>query len=399
MTDKASKKAIVLGADSNYMDKVETTIKSVCSHNRDIRFYIFNSDFPTEWFQLMNKRLSVLNSEIINIKITDDTISHFHLPPPHLSSATYLRYFIPNFVFEKKVLYLDSDIVVTSSLTALFDIDLDGYPLGVVPDIPTTDEEFNSGVLLIDTNRWREEDIYRQLFELTIAHHEHVYGDQGIFNILFKDRWKRLDITYNLQVGVDAHRYYMGDYDWYELFEGVPCIIHYTTENKPWKHFRFNRFRDVWWFYYGLNWNDILLRTHVLKETFLELISPISKHVSIFTNTGDIESIGYLLEKLPDVQFHIVAPTYFSPNVIELQRYSNCYIYPCADPKMKQDIIDKTDICLDINYGPAMDQMLQEMVRRGKTIYSFDCTNHFFNGESTVFTVDELIRSVKELKM
>ncbi|HET1884844.1 TPA: glycosyltransferase family 8 protein [Streptococcus pneumoniae] len=399
MTDKASKKAIVLGADSNYMDKVETTIKSVCSHNRDIRFYIFNSDFPTEWFQLMNKRLSVLNSEIINIKITDDTISHFHLPTPHLSSATYLRYFIPNFVFEKKVLYLDSDIVVTSSLTALFDIDLDGYPLGVVPDIPTTDEEFNSGVLLIDTNRWREEDIYRQLFELTIAHHEHVYGDQGIFNILFKDRWKRLDITYNLQVGVDAHRYYMGDYDWYELFEGVPCIIHYTTENKPWKHFRFNRFRDVWWFYYGLNWNDILLRTHVLKETFLELISPISKHVSIFTNTGDIESIGYLLEKLPDVQFHIVAPTYFSPNVIELQRYSNCYIYPCADPKMKQDIIDKTDICLDINYGPAMDQMLQEMVRRGKAIYSFDCTNHFFNGESTVFTVDELIRSVKELKM
>ncbi|VSJ44936.1 Glycosyl transferase [Streptococcus pneumoniae] len=213
MTDKASKKAIVLGADSNYMDKVETTIKSVCSHNRDIRFYIFNSDFPTEWFQLMNKRLSVLNSEIINIKITDDTISHFHLPTPHLSSATYLRYFIPNFVFEKKVLYLDSDIVVTSSLTALFDIDLDGYPLGVVPDIPTTDEEFNSGVLLIDTNRWREEDIYRQLFELTIAHHEHVYGDQGIFNILFKDRWKRLDITYNLQVGVDAHRYYMGDYE------------------------------------------------------------------------------------------------------------------------------------------------------------------------------------------
>ena len=36
------KKAIVLGADSNYMDKVETTVKSICSHTRDIRFYIFN---------------------------------------------------------------------------------------------------------------------------------------------------------------------------------------------------------------------------------------------------------------------------------------------------------------------------------------------------------------------
>lgn len=100
------KKAIVLGADGNYMDKVETTIKSVCSHNRDIKFYIFNSDFPTEWFQLMNKRLSVLNSEVLNIKVTDDTISRFHLPTPHLSSAAYLRYFIPSFVFEKKFFIL-----------------------------------------------------------------------------------------------------------------------------------------------------------------------------------------------------------------------------------------------------------------------------------------------------
>lgn len=382
------------------MDKVETTIKSVCSHNRDIKFYIFNSDFPTEWFQLMNKRLSVLNSEIVNIKITDDTINHFNLPTPHLSSAAYLRYFIPNFVNEKRVLYLDSDIVVTSCLTLLFEKSLDGSPLGAVPDLPNTYDGFNSGVLVIDTDMWREENISKKLIDLTVEHHEHVYGDQEILNMFFKDRWKRFDVTFNLQVGADAHRYYMGDYDWYELFEGIPCIIHYTTENKPWKHFRFNRFRDIWWFYYGLNWNDILLRTHVLKETFVELISPPLQHASIFTNTGDLEGISYLLEKLPDVQFHIVAPTYFSPNIIELQSYLNCYIYPCADPKMKQDIIDKTDICLDINYGPAMDQVLQEMVRRGKTIYSFDCTNHFFNGESTVFTVneiDELIRKIQRL--
>lgn len=153
------KKAIVLGADGNYMDKVETTIKSVCSHNRDIKFYIFNSDFPTEWFQLMNKRLSVLNSEIVNIKITDDTINHFNLPTPHLSSAAYLRYFIPNFVNEKRVLYLDSDIVVTSCLTLLFEKSIDGYPLGAVPDLPNTYDGFNSGVLVIDTDMWREENI------------------------------------------------------------------------------------------------------------------------------------------------------------------------------------------------------------------------------------------------
>lgn len=54
------KKAIVLGADNHYMDKVETTIKSICSKNKEVKFYVFNSDLPTEWFQLMDKRLSVL---------------------------------------------------------------------------------------------------------------------------------------------------------------------------------------------------------------------------------------------------------------------------------------------------------------------------------------------------
>lgn len=41
-----TKKAIVLGADNNYRDKMETTIKSICYHNRDLKFYIFNEDIP-----------------------------------------------------------------------------------------------------------------------------------------------------------------------------------------------------------------------------------------------------------------------------------------------------------------------------------------------------------------
>ena len=50
------KKAIVLGADNGYMDKVETTIKSVCAHNHNIKFYIFNDDLPSDWFRIMNFR-------------------------------------------------------------------------------------------------------------------------------------------------------------------------------------------------------------------------------------------------------------------------------------------------------------------------------------------------------
>ncbi|ELU74786.1 hypothetical protein PNI0007_00536, partial [Streptococcus pneumoniae PNI0007] len=35
-------KAIVLGADNAYMDKVETTIKSLCVHHYNLKFYVFN---------------------------------------------------------------------------------------------------------------------------------------------------------------------------------------------------------------------------------------------------------------------------------------------------------------------------------------------------------------------
>ncbi|HEW8152441.1 TPA: glycosyl transferase family 8 [Streptococcus pneumoniae] len=46
--EKKEKKAIVLGADNAYMDKVETTIKSLCVHHYNLKFYVFNDDLPRE---------------------------------------------------------------------------------------------------------------------------------------------------------------------------------------------------------------------------------------------------------------------------------------------------------------------------------------------------------------
>ncbi|WP_196300072.1 hypothetical protein, partial [Streptococcus pneumoniae] len=59
--DKMDMKAIVLGANYQYADKVLTTIKSICCHNRGLRFYLINSDFPTEWFYNLNRKLKELD--------------------------------------------------------------------------------------------------------------------------------------------------------------------------------------------------------------------------------------------------------------------------------------------------------------------------------------------------
>lgn len=74
---------------------------------------------------------------------------------------TYARYFIPKYIKEDKVLYLDSDLIVNSSLVELFNIDLENHYIGAVID-PHSQEyhkdyiEYNAGVLLVNNALWKE---------------------------------------------------------------------------------------------------------------------------------------------------------------------------------------------------------------------------------------------------
>ena len=191
--EKELQKAIVLGGDNAYMDKIETTIKSICAHNRAMTFYVFNNDLPSEWFQLMERRLEPLASKIINVKISHQGLKGYSLPLAHLSYATFFRYFIPQYVSEDLALYLDSDIIVRSNLDELFLEDMADWPVAAVADalVPST---FNAGVLLINVALWRQEKVTEHLLSLTDQLHDQVFGDQGILNHLFKGRWKHYEI-------------------------------------------------------------------------------------------------------------------------------------------------------------------------------------------------------------
>lgn len=45
-----NKKVFVLAGDYGYIRQIETTLKSICYHNSDVKAYIFNQDIPQEWF-------------------------------------------------------------------------------------------------------------------------------------------------------------------------------------------------------------------------------------------------------------------------------------------------------------------------------------------------------------
>ena len=400
---KLYQKAIALGADLHYLDKVETVIKSVSVHNHEVKFYVFNDDLPSEWFQLMRNRLKVIGSEIVNVKKTDHNLRNFHLPNAILSYATFFRYFIADEVQEDRILYLDSDMIVHSKLDDLFTLDLQGYAIAAVQDFNhegwlTT---FNAGMLLIDAKKWREKNSTQSLLELTAQHHEHVYGDQGVLNMYFGDQWLHLDKEYNFMVGLDQFLHLSGNKEWYQSdYYGnyEPKIIHYTSESKPWTHMTLTRFRKLWWFYYGLNWNDVLLSSDITKRSFNELVGTPLYHTCIFTNSAAMESLEYLLSELPEVHFTILAHTNFAPFVVDFQSHLNLSLFPNFNPFNMKETLDKMDFYLDINHEGEIANIIEEVQKRDKPIFTFDNTSHDSSGRSRIFSSAEPDKMVEAIR-
>lgn len=373
---REEKKAIVLGADNAYMNKVETTIKSLCVHHDNLKFYVFNDDFPREWFQLMEKRLETLNSEIVNVQIDSSILKDYRLPFEGLSYAAFFRYFIPKYVSESRALYLDSDIIVRKPIDELWDLDLTDIPLAAVRDDFYT-HIFNAGFLLINNDMWRAENVTQDLIELTNQYHQTDFGDQGILNRLFENRWKELDSSYNFMVGMDTIAYFQNKNDWYphaELLEASAKMIHYTGK-KPWQQITLNRLREEWWFYYGLEWSDVLLRKFSLESGYRGLVKKVRARTAVVTITLEMPHLEFLVKNCPDVEFHLLAPTNFAGSIMALQGYTNVRLYPNCTLYNVDSVLSQLDFYLDINADREMFDVISKAKARQLPILAWDTTN------------------------
>ena len=395
-----TKKAIVLGADNNYRDKLETTIKSICYHNRDLKFYIFNEDIPKEWFYLMEKRLGQMNCEILNIEIDAEKVKHFSTPDTHIKYMTYFRYFIAEFVKEDRALYLDCDMVVHGNINPLFQKYFEENYIIAVPD-GWYKNIFNAGMMMVNVHKWKTDNICQNLLELTAEKHQEVYGDQGVLNLLFENKWKKVSPHYNFMVGLDTLAYWAQKPEWFlnswdETYK--PAIIHFEGKDKPWNDSSKTRYRELWWFYNGLDWQTILSQVDSKPTTFSEIASVCLFHTAIFTDTQDLEHIEYLVENLSNVHFHIFAHSYFGPRVQVLNRFLNVSLYPNYTPYQSQEILSKLDFYLDINHNQEIDNIISKVHDISKPIFAFENTSHDTNNRSQILPSTEPKEMVKVIK-
>lgn len=63
------KKAIALAANYGYLDKAETTLKSIFKHTPKAEVYLANMDIPQEWFAAVNEKLAPVGSKLHDLKI------------------------------------------------------------------------------------------------------------------------------------------------------------------------------------------------------------------------------------------------------------------------------------------------------------------------------------------
>lgn len=262
---------IALCFDNNFIMQAGVTIKSVCLSNsqENIVFHLFTSNISAKNKSILLGLLTSSNHKIRFYEIDESLLNGW----PEVSrypKSIYYRFFIAKEVPStvKNILYLDCDIIVKESLKELFEMDLNDKIIAAVLDrtpfdidiinrlrLPIEEGYFNSGVMLIDVQKWNELNITSKLCKFIYENSERiVYPDQDALNCLFSSNWKKLHLKYNLQQGfVYEHtKLYWSYFD--ELCEAQrnPVIIHFSGI-KPWTNECYNPFKQLW--------TDILLQT------------------------------------------------------------------------------------------------------------------------------------------
>lgn len=234
--------------DSGVSDDNREKIESICEQ--------YSRTLPT-WIQATNI------SEALNMDVVTD----------RGSLSQYARLFISSVMPQdlSRVLYLDCDIIINRSIHELWNLDLQGNTIGALMDafskqyrsnidLEPMDVMFNSGVMLVDLDKWKEKDIEGQLKDFIIKKKGKVQqGDQGALNAVlskdtycFEPRFNSVTIYYDftyqeMMVYRKPSEFYSEDM----IKEAVekPVLIHFTTSflsRRPWVEGCKHQYVDVW---------------------------------------------------------------------------------------------------------------------------------------------------------
>lgn len=235
--------------DKGRLPLLTVAIQSLLSHintTDNYKIYVLSSSLTKE--ELITQKdidaeFPTLNNNV-EIKVVD--ISNYidglkDAVCGHYSIAMFYRLFIPKlFPQYNKVVYLDCDIILNDDIAKMYNVDIKNNYAGVVLDqivinnpefikyvinfvgCDNDKQYFNTGVLLINSQRWREEDLNKKLIDFIKSNKSPIAPDQDFLNNYCKgqvtyleDGWDEMPLGKKLE-DKDIH------------------ILHFNLFLKPW---------------------------------------------------------------------------------------------------------------------------------------------------------------------
>lgn len=260
MKNKSSDRIeIAFAINEGYVTPLCTVIFSILKNNvnQSIRFHVCGSGLSKNSRQRLDEICSRCpQASIEYIEINDKMFDGINMSIKHISIETYFRFLLAELLPDiDRVLYMDADIIVDGSLSALWNIDMQDNLLAGVRDeyiesvnikhkkqIGLSQDSLyvNAGILLMNLRLLRAELPGKRLIEMTKELENKIsYQDQDVLNIACHQRIMELKPTWNMTYDSAM----ISDDD-------VPIIIHYNGPDKPWHRGCCHPYRMIYIKYY-----------------------------------------------------------------------------------------------------------------------------------------------------
>lgn len=229
---------VCLACDNNYATLAGVSISSILKNSNfddNLHFYILENNVASSNKQKIEALKKIKECEIVFVDVQNkERFENLYLPEKkgYLSISAYYRFLMSSlFPDLEKILYIDCDVIATTSLRELFDTNLTEFYAGMIKDtsceanqkrlgLKTDEIYYNSGVLLANLKKWREDGIEKRLFDSL----DEGLDDQDLLNIILKEKIKPMDETWNYQGKAKNYKE-----------KTPPKLIHFITAYKPWR--------------------------------------------------------------------------------------------------------------------------------------------------------------------
>ena len=234
--------------DKNYPIFTQIVIFSILENNlskNHYNFYIVENNMTKRQKTEMQKFVEERGHSILFIHTSTDKIDKGinvyknKFIDGRITRIGMARLLLPEILPKSvhRVIYLDSDVIVSDDIAKLYNTDLKNNPIGMVYDIYSiivynNPGYYNSGVILMDIDKCREEKITE---EIIAYFHKKMYmflgerpvylgADQDLLNIVLKNRTTTLPFKWNILTN-----------EYGPSLKNPNGIFHYIGPLKPWR--------------------------------------------------------------------------------------------------------------------------------------------------------------------